>query len=270
MEPETIKLRVKRRKKRSKSGKIAKAFDRRTEAGPLDIVAPLHGCGDELEELLLQLGYQRSKRKKPGPGALNFNFKSPAGRKAVFLGDITAHGSKNLKALSIVRNMVETGNAFCVAGDHDLKLLTHLRGIRVAKTPGFERLLRDFKRVAFEDRQAFRTSVLRFLERLPTQLIFDGGNLVVAHAGITEQFLGNNSKPARQIAVGGADYNWQSQYRGSALIVYGAESVPQPDQRNNTLNINTSCIEGGTLSALQYPDMQIQSVFSRQTKKASA
>ena len=32
--------------------------DRTDEHGPFDIIGDVHGCGDELEELLAQLGYR--------------------------------------------------------------------------------------------------------------------------------------------------------------------------------------------------------------------
>ena len=34
------------------------SFDRRELAGPFDIIGDVHGCADELEELLALLGYE--------------------------------------------------------------------------------------------------------------------------------------------------------------------------------------------------------------------
>lgn len=52
--------------------------DRRHETGPFDIIGDVHGCADELEQLLLQLGFV----------AAGGSFRHPQNRKAVFVGDL--------------------------------------------------------------------------------------------------------------------------------------------------------------------------------------
>jgi protein phosphatase len=49
------------------------------EHGPFDIVGDIHGCFDELLQLLNLLGYEKTPS-----GA----YRHAAGRKAVFLGDL--------------------------------------------------------------------------------------------------------------------------------------------------------------------------------------
>jgi protein phosphatase len=98
--------------------------NKKTETGPFDIIGDIHGCYDELVALLAQLGYH--------PPA----FTPPPGRKAVFLGDLVDRGSNTPAVLRLVMEMVEQGNAYCVPGNHDIKLLRKLRGRDVQLTHG--------------------------------------------------------------------------------------------------------------------------------------
>src|SRR6266478_4191495 len=58
------------------------------EHGPFDIIGDVHGCHEELNTLLGQLGYKIEKGSD-GPKVA-----SPDGRKAVFVGDLVDRGPK--------------------------------------------------------------------------------------------------------------------------------------------------------------------------------
>ncbi len=117
--------------------------DRRHEHGPFDLIGDVHGCGDELEELLGLLGYVRFPPRpgggecvwERGPGGEGSSegsaFRHPAGHKAVFLGDLVDRGPRVPDVLRIVMAMVEAGTAFCVPGNHDEKLTRALQGKKV-------------------------------------------------------------------------------------------------------------------------------------------
>ena len=101
--------------------------NRKTDHGPFDIIGDVHGCGDELEELLAALGYARD-----GDGP----WRHPGGRKAVFVGDLVDRGPRVPDVLRTVMAMVEAGTALAVPGNHDLKLVKKLRGRNVQVTHG--------------------------------------------------------------------------------------------------------------------------------------
>ena len=61
-----------------------------------------------------------------------YSVKPPEGRKACFVGDLVDRGPKISEVLRLVMSMVEAGSAFCVPGNHDIKLLRKLRGTRCA------------------------------------------------------------------------------------------------------------------------------------------
>ena len=81
--------------------------DRREEHGPFDIIGDVHGCCDELEELLKRLGYEVAAYA-PGLPALGGGpfYAHPEGRKAIFLGDLVDRGPRILDTLRLVHNMV--------------------------------------------------------------------------------------------------------------------------------------------------------------------
>ena len=66
--------------------------------GPFDIIGDIHGCADELEVLLAHLGYQFGDESKA--------YGHPAGRAAVFLGDLVDRGPRVLDTVEIIRRMV--------------------------------------------------------------------------------------------------------------------------------------------------------------------
>src|SRR5208282_6487682 len=83
------------------------------ERGPFDIIGDVHGCFDELVDLLTQLGYSIANQLA-GTGAPGYSVKPPEGRKAVFLGDLVDRGPKVPDVLRLVMSMIEAGTALCV------------------------------------------------------------------------------------------------------------------------------------------------------------
>ncbi len=228
--------------------------DRRDLSGPFDIIGDLHGCASELEILLDRLGY--------GPDG------HPEGRTAFFVGDITDRGTRNLDCFEIVARMVERGHAMAVAGNHDAKLSRYLEGRQVNVAYGLEKTVAelDGKDTAYRDRMR------RFLDSLISHYVLDSGRLVVAHAGIKERFQGRASQRVRNFCLYGdttgetdefglpVRRNWAADYRGNAVVVYGHTPVARATWLNRTINIDTGCVFGGSLTALRYPELELVQV----------
>jgi len=232
--------------------------NRKADHGPFDIIGDVHGCADELRELLLTLGYVEVE------GA----WSHPAGRKAVFVGDLVDRGPGVTDVLRLVMRMVAAGQALAVPGNHDMKLMRKLRGRDVQITHGLEESLLQLEVESPE----FRDEVARFIDDLVSHYVLDEGRLVVAHAGMKAEMQGRGSGKVREFALYGETtgetdefglpvrYNWAAEYRGLAMVVYGHTPVPEPEWVNGTINIDTGCVFGGRLTALRYPERELVSV----------
>lgn len=105
--------------------------------GPFDIIGDVHGCYNELCDLLSQMGYGVRKDE--------YLAIPPHNRKAVFLGDLCDRGPANVAVLRFVMNMVANDFALCVPGNHDDKLLRHLGGKQVQIAHGLERTVAELE-----------------------------------------------------------------------------------------------------------------------------
>jgi protein phosphatase len=237
--------------------------DLRHETGPFDVIGDVHGCREELQALLEKLGYVLTMDEAGRP----VNAAHPGGRRAVFLGDLVDRGPDSPGVLRLVMGMVAAGTALCVAGNHENKLLRALRQRDVTVSHGLELTLTQ---LAAEPAQ-FRGDVARFIDSLVSHYVLDDGRLVVAHAGLTEQFQGRASARVRSFALYGQTtgetdeyglpvrYPWAQDYRGRAMVLYGHTPVPAVEWVNNTLCLDTGCVFGGALSALSYPERALVS-----------
>ena len=240
--------------------------DKRADAGPFDIIGDVHGCADELEALLRELGYSVDWAGKAGLRQVSVT--SPTGRKAVFVGDLVDRGPRTPDVLRIAMHMAETGLAYVIQGNHDRKLMRWLDGRDVKITHGLQQ---SIDQIAAES-EAFRTKARAFLDSLRSHAWLDGGKLAVAHAGLKEEMIGRGSGAVREFALFGdttgemdefglpVRRDWASGYRGKTTVIYGHVATSETQWVNNTLCIDTGCVYGGRLTALKWPEKQIVSV----------
>ncbi len=232
------------------------------EAGPFDIIGDVHGCYDELIELLMKLGYTLTQAPGEPEGSCDLRYPPGLPRKLVFVGDLVDRGLKTPSVLRLVMKLVREGKALCVPGNHDVKLLRALRGKNVQITHGLAESLAQLG----AEPEEFRKQTASFIDELVSHYVLDGGRLVVAHAGMKESMQGRGSGAVREFALFGETtgetdefglpvrYNWAGEYRGKAAVVYGHTPVPEPEWLNNTMCIDTGCVFGGSLTALRWPE----------------
>ena len=123
----------------------------------------------------------------------------PAGRRAVFVGDLVDRGPDSPGVLRLVMGMVAAGHALCVPGNHENKLVRALRGRNVQVTHGLERTLAQLE----AEPEDFRRQVEAFCDGLVSHYVLDGGALVVAHAGLKESLQGRSSARPRYSSAHG-------------------------------------------------------------------
>ena len=242
--------------------------NRTDEQGPFDIIGDIHGCYDELVELLQKLGYAISTQSNG-----DTIVEPPQGRRAIFVGDYVDRGPKVAQVLRLIMRMHETGAALCVPGNHDVKLVRALRGKNVKPTHGLAESLAQLA----QESTSFKTQAAEFLDGLVSHYVLDTGKLVVAHAGMKAELQGRASGRVREFAMYGETtgetdefglpirLNWAEAYRGAATVVYGHTPVTEPQWVNRTINIDTGCVFGGKLTALRYPERELVSVPAHQT-----
>ncbi len=238
--------------------------DRSHDRGPFDVIGDVHGCRSELESLLERLGYQLV-RDAHGRAT---DARHPEGRRVVFLGDLVDRGPDTVGVLRLAMGMVGSGNALAVPGNHEAKLVRALRGAKVTVSHG---LAETLAQLAGEDEE-FREQVATFCYDLVSHLVLDEGRLVVAHAGLKEQYHGRASGRVRAFALYGdttgetdelglpVRHPWAQDYRGQAVVLYGHTPVPEVAWVNNTACLDTGCVFGGSLSAMRYPEREVVAV----------
>ena len=240
--------------------------NRKGEHGPFDIIGDVHGCFDELTALLGKLGYKITPRD--AEDGRHYDVRPPEGRRVIFLGDLVDRGPKTPDVLRLAMDMVAAGTAFCMPGNHDLKLVRKLKGRNVQITHGLAESLAQLE----HEPPAFIQRVIDFLYDLVGHFVLDDGRLVVAHAGMKAEMQGRGSAKTKDFALYGETTgetdefglpvrcNWAADYRGKAMVVYGHTPVPEPEWLNHTINIDTGCVFGGRLTCLRYPENELVSV----------
>ncbi len=239
--------------------------DFRDVAGPFDVIGDVHGCLDELVDLLLALGYEVAADRSSAH--------HPDGRTAVFVGDLVDRGPAVAGVLRLVMAMVAAGDARCVPGNHENKLVRALNGRNVTTGHGLAESLAQLE----VEPPEFVESARQFMDRLVSHVVLDEGRLVVAHAGLREDMHNRTSGAVRSFALFGdttgetdefgfpVRYPWAEEYRGAAAVVYGHTPVPEAVWLNNTICVDTGCVFGGALTALRWPERDLVSVQARET-----
>ncbi|GIO20815.1 bis(5'-nucleosyl)-tetraphosphatase PrpE [asymmetrical] [Oceanobacillus oncorhynchi subsp. incaldanensis] len=234
----------------------------------LDIIGDIHGCLDELLDLLDKLKYHQN----------NGIYSHPHGNKIVFIGDITDRGPDSIAVIRLVYQLVmEQKIAYYVPGNHCNKLYRFFLGNRVQEKHGLETTVAEWKSLNESQQMDIQEKFMTLYEKAPLYLHFEDMKLVVAHAGIKEHLIGQKDGHTKSFVLygdvtGQTDHqgkpirrDWAKHYRGEPWIVYGHTPVIEPRQINRTINIDTGCVFGNKLTAFQFPEQTIISVPSNQS-----
>lgn len=139
----------------------------------IDFIGDIHGHADELEQLLIKMGYDCSA-----------GFYNHPTRQAFFVGDYIDRGPKIKETLEIVRGMVDTQNARALMGNHEYNALCfhfqeseggHLRKHLIKNIIQHYETLRQF-----QNRQEEYEGWLEWFKTLP--LFFETSRFRAVHA----------------------------------------------------------------------------------------
>jgi len=135
--------------------------------GPIDVVGDVHGESDALVNLLKKLGYDDLGRHGDG-------------RRLVFVGDLIDRGPDSPAVLRMVKRLVESGFAQCVAGNHEINAIRNeAEKDRSGEGWWYGRNEEPYQSVAVDPREK-EESFLPFLRELPGAL--EREDLRVVHA----------------------------------------------------------------------------------------
>lgn len=230
----------------------------------IDIIGDVHGCYEELMELINKLGY-------------TFDNEIPQhrdDRKLAFVGDLTDRGKNSIEVIELVYSLVQNKMAYYTPGNHCNKLYRYFLGNRVQISHGLETTVEEYENLIPKKQGEIRHMFMKLYEDAPMYLILDDGKLVIAHAGIREDFIGQENKKVQTFVLYGditgekhpdgrpVRRDWAKLYKGKATIVYGHTPVLEVRSINNTYNIDTGCVFGGKLTALRYPEKETVQVAS--------
>jgi protein phosphatase len=230
-----------------------------------DIIGDIHGCYKEFVHLTQKLEYSWERGRPVHPD----------GRQLVFVGDLTDRGPRSLDTVRMVHKLVVQENeAHYCPGNHCNKLYRFFLGNKVQITHGLETTAAEYDNLSPKDQKAIRHQFMELYENSPLYLQLDGNKVIVAHAGIREDYIGKFSQKVKTFVLYGditgethpdgspVRRDWAKHYKGNALIVYGHTPVKEPRKIQHTINIDTGAVFGGTLTAFRYPERETVSVPS--------
>ena len=185
--------------------------------GPLDIVGDIHGELQPLLHLLRHLGYDSRGNH-------------PQGRTLVFVGDFVDRGPDSPGVVGLVRQLVQTGKAVAILGNHEINLLRQdpKDGSGWFFDARLQSDLRKYPGFARPHDAAERASIVRFLSDLP--LALEREDLRVIHAAWNTAAIAQ----ARRKPLGSARaaYDaWEEEANQAAL----ASHIAQRMQEEQTL-----------------------------------
>lgn len=232
-----------------------------------DIIGDIHGCHNELLQLIKKLGYS----------IVNDIPIHPDNRSLAFVGDAMDRGPHSIKTLNLMYRLQDAKKLVYSPGNHCNKLYRYAKGNKVQIQHGLETTVAELDLLSKLERNFFLNRYIQFYEALPLYYVLDDGNLIIAHAGIRENLIGSsNTNKIRSFVLYGditgetlpngrpLRRDWAKLYQGNSFIVYGHTPVKEARFIRETVNIDTGCVFGGKLSALRYPEKDVVSVPSLQ------
>ena len=189
------------------------------------VIGDVHGCYDELRELLERVGVGADDR-------------------VVCVGDLVVKGWKNREVLDL---MMTDKRFSSVLGNHDRVLLRHWRGEDV-------RLKKAHKK-ALAELEADQGRYAAYLESLP--LMIDLGSFAVVHAGVRPGVaLDEQSvEDLTELRTLGEDRRsregtpWYEVYEGEKTVIFGHWPAGELRRGPRALGIDTGCVYGYQLTA---------------------
>ena len=219
---------------------------------PYAVIGDVHGCYYELKEMIERLENEYGKDIF-----------------IVSVGDNIDRGDYNLKTLEFCMEMNEKGRFIEVQSNHMDKFVRWLKGRNVKISYGMQKTVKEFESLDKKEQENLRQRILNYYEKVPLYLIIND-NVVVAHAGIKDEYIGKADKKVKSFVLYGETtgrflengfperIDWTKKRKvkpDSPKIVYGHVVYPEPYINNRCYGIDTGCVLGNKLTAY-LPDLE--------------
>jgi hypothetical protein len=203
------------------------------------VVGDIHGCFDELTDLIELVGLQSDDR-------------------LIATGDLITKGPKSREVLDL---FISDSRFASVIGNHDRIIRQKLRGE--------PRRLNKDQRITLKQFGPNRERYAAYLRSLPYTI--DLNSHLVVHAGIRpgvalEKQMASDMTEIRTM---GADppkrrgVPWYSVYRGPQIILFGHWPAKLPRRAPHAIGLDTGCVYGGHLTAFIIESGEFKSVPAR-------
>ena len=203
------------------------------------VVGDIHGCYDELTDLLEKAALSSSDR-------------------VVSVGDLIVKGEKNREVLDL---FIEDERFSAVLGNHDRALRRYWRGEEVSLKDSQEKTRKELEHA--EERYS------AYLQQLP--LMIDLGSHLVVHAGVrpgvalslqvvedlTELRTLSEDRTNRE------GVPWYERYDGDKIVLFGHWPAPEPRRGKRAIGLDTGCVYGYDLTAYIVETEEFLSVKAR-------
>jgi hypothetical protein len=189
------------------------------------VVGDIHGCYDELMQLLDKVGFQQSDR-------------------LVSVGDLITKGPKNREVLDL---FISDKRLSTVIGNHDLALRRRWNGEDIK--------LKASQKETHKELKAEKDIYVPFLNALP--FIIDLGTHLVVHAGLRpniELYSQTTGDLTRLRTLGRNRESqegtpWYHVYYGEKTVLFGHWPAPEPRRGPKAIGLDTGCVYGYNLTA---------------------
>ncbi len=209
------------------------------------VVGDIHGCYDELMDLLDKLDFGESDR-------------------IVSVGDLITKGPKNREVLELFM----TDSRFTtVIGNHDLALRRLWNGEDVDLKSSQKETHKELK----EEKDRF----VPYLNSLPFTI--DLGSHLVVHAGLRPnvELQSQTTEDLTQIRTLGEDRDskdgtpWYDVYEGEKVVLFGHWPASEPRRGKMAIGLDTGCVYGQLLTAYTIETDELNSVPARDAYASS-
>jgi len=230
------------------------------------IIGDVHGCYDELMELLLEHGYTFHT----DDNSVRTNLQNT---KIIFIGDLVDKGDQIPEVINFVHYLVKSGEAFLVRGNHENFVFNYLKGVKPYTELG-EEFIKSFIQ-SVDIFNADPELKEKFFELFDLSKDFYATDRFIAtHAPCKIEYLGKvrghclkhqrNFRFARR-----REFNTEEEFTTNAekemafmkeesrynnpYHIVGHVMLPNVVQFNNKFMIDTGCVAGGKLTSIEIP-----------------